>query len=307
MFSVIKSLFKSEPSYGYSVEQIHEEIDTAQDRLIQAADTLLKELKIPTESEVERKAKLLKEIGFHNSETVALAKSLEEERLRQSTYVNEKKQEAELLRYYKQEYPFQKFLTMEEFDRICDKYSLIYSNIGNYIKDVPEKNLLDIKNTSKLKQLDYPEPLTMFQVDAVKAGIKGLSEEEISEVKKGIILTGDQSIYMRHGYYESTSNILTAYYKREITEDWGRSNDYRDVSKVQRTGYMIAAPKSHFLLSDKKNVSEKGFFDYQKVKEPLDPIVFEYCRGEMVRIATKWGTADDQSYLDPKLINETLN
>jgi hypothetical protein len=307
MFAGLKTLFKSMLSYGYTVEQIHEEIDTAQDRLIQSADSLLKELRIPTESEVERKAKLLKEIGFHNSETVAKAKSLEEERIRQNTYVNKKKQEAELLRYYKQEYPFQKFLTMEEFDRICDKYGLIYSNIGNYIKDVPEKNLLDIKNTSRLKQLDYPEPLTMFQVDAVKAEIMGLTEKEISEVKKGIILTGDQSIYMSHGYYDSNSNILTAYYKKEITSNSWRSNDYRDVSKIQRTGYMIAAPKSHFDLSDKKQVSEKGFFDYQRVNEPLDPIVFEYCRGEMVRIATKWGTADDQSYLDPKLVNETLN
>ena len=48
----MKSLFAPK----YTVEQIHEEIDTAQDRLLSQADALLKELNIPTETHIEKKA-----------------------------------------------------------------------------------------------------------------------------------------------------------------------------------------------------------------------------------------------------------
>ena len=313
MLSIIKDLFKSDPKpYAYTVEEIHKEIDTAQDRLIREADKLLRDLKIPTETDIERKAKLLREIGFHNSVTVDQAKSLEQERKRQEIYIKDKKTEAQLLRDYKVSYPFQKFLTISEFDRICDKYGLIYSTISNYIRDVPEKNLLDIKNAAPLKQSDLPKAFILFQIKIDRVTIRGLTDREIEEVKNGIVIDPDLSEYRTWGGdYESNSKVLTAYYKKEVicTSNDGswRDNEKRYISSIKRTGYNIAAPKSHFNLEGTIRITEKGFFITQKISEPLDPIVFEYCRGEMVRIITKWGTEDDQSYLDPKLVNETLN
>jgi hypothetical protein len=44
-----------------------------------------------------------------------------------------------------------------------------------------------------------------------------------------------------------------------------------------------------------------------KTVEVKDPIVFQFCKGDICRIITKWGTSDDQSYLDPLVINETMN
>lgn len=38
-----------------------------------------------------------------------------------------------------------------------------------------------------------------------------------------------------------------------------------------------------------------------------DPVVFEYCKNNICRIVTKWGTEDDQAYLDPLLTNEIEN
>lgn len=41
--------------------------------------------------------------------------------------------------------------------------------------------------------------------------------------------------------------------------------------------------------------------------ELKDPVVFEYYKNNVIRIITKLETEDDQSYLDPNLVNETLN
>lgn len=130
----------------FTVEQIHAEIDTAQERLIDSADKLLAELNIPTESRLEAKANTLEKLGFVNSEPVKQAATIKENRKKTETILVKTKQEAELLRYYKQTYPFQKFLTVAELERICEKYNLIYAPAKNYIKDIPEKNVFEMAN-----------------------------------------------------------------------------------------------------------------------------------------------------------------
>jgi hypothetical protein len=68
----------------------------------------------------------------------------------------------------------------------------------------------------------------------------------------------------------------------------------------------IAAPKSHFNLNG-LDIDGHEASSSETLVLPDDPIVFEFCKGGLVRIITKWGTEDDQSYLDPIVMNEKLN
>lgn len=64
---------------------------------------------------------------------------------------------------------------------------------------------------------------------------------------------------------------------------------------------------SHFDTTGLTQTSTNGFSKTVIHREVKDPVVFEFCKGGFVRIISKWGTDDDQSYLDPSLRNEIEN
>src|ERR1017187_2772863 len=117
------------------IAKIHNEFDTEQERILNEA----KEIINGTSKLFSDKEERLERIGFINTETVVKHK-------KNKDVLIKNKAQAELIEYYKQNYPFQKFITETELDRICDKYKLIYAPISNYIKDVPEKNISEIES-----------------------------------------------------------------------------------------------------------------------------------------------------------------
>ena len=294
------------------VEVIHAEFDSAQDRILDECDKILAELKIPTETQIEKKANMLKELGFVNSETVHQANSLQEKAKKIENQINLTQSQAELIRYFKYKYPFDKFITIDELEKICTKYDLIHAPAQNYVKDIPEKNVLEMKNRRQLDSTDQiPE---LFHVDEVNG------KEEFKKFLKVLgknkpEFTNDEVLelhriyrgYINHGVkswvFGGTSDYMVFYdAKTALNFDFG----IKSYSKVDRSGLFIAAPKSHFNLGGLTKKSKFGFFNVT-VQEVKDPVVFEYCKNDICRIITKWGTEDDQSYLDPSLINETLN
>lgn len=74
VYNLNKELIEKVIPKKVTVEEIHKEFDTAQDRILDECDRVLAELNIPTESKIEKKAKMLEELGFVNSETVHQAK-----------------------------------------------------------------------------------------------------------------------------------------------------------------------------------------------------------------------------------------
>jgi len=134
----------------YTVEEIHEAFDKAEDEVVSECEKLLAELKIPTETQIEKKAELMKQIGFNSSETVTQAQVLKERTEEIKEERNSKKLIADTINEFRVTYPKEKFITEDKLNELCKKYNLMYAPIKNYIKDVPEKNLLDIKNRKSL-------------------------------------------------------------------------------------------------------------------------------------------------------------
>lgn len=296
------------------VAVIHAEFDSAQDRILDECDQILADLKIPTETQVEKKAKMLKELGFVNSETVEQAKRLEENSKEIKQKIDITAKQAETIKYFKQKYPFEKFITTEELDKICNKYNLIHAPVSNYIKDIPEKNVLEMKNCQKLEVDDKCE--TVYRLLELNGDAKKLIN--FLGKKEPLFTLKEADDLCTAGYGNTPTswclqNGDNAWFtiggeklmERELNKEF--FVNYGGCEKIDKSGLFIAAPKSHFNLKGLDKKSKFGFFKVE-VLEVKDPVVFEYCRDGIVRIISKWGNEnEDKAYLDPALQNEILN
>lgn len=270
--------------------QIHAEFDSAQERLMDSATKMLAELNIKTEAGIEKHAKMHENLGFINSKVVAEHKEV-------SGKLNLTKETAELISYYKINYPFQKFLTESELDRICKKYNLIYAPVANYIENVPKKNLLEISNAKALQSSSYPD-----DVHKVKVSFTGSSTNAPIEMKnyfKDPIVVKSNLLSPRSFSLWGYSACLQLGYKGPKPEsDFGI---ILEIITEYKSGLFIAAPKEHFNLKDVNMASQFGyaFSTYFVVK---DPIVFRYCKGGL-QVLSKWGLEAS----DELVVNEKCN
>lgn len=126
------------------IAEIHEEFDTATDKLLaQAKDILCKE--------VGSKGERLKKLGFISTKSASEAETL----IRQQEYNLEISERVEYFRTY---YPNQKFITEVLVSHICKKYGLLFGDASYYIGDVPEKNIVEMENF-KLREDDLDKLL----------------------------------------------------------------------------------------------------------------------------------------------------
>jgi hypothetical protein len=267
------------------IAEIHNEFDTAQERLLLEA----KEIISGTSKFFSEKAERLEKIGFINSNSVVKHKKNKE-------LLVKNRDQAELIEYYKQNYPFQKFLTEEELNRICKKYGLIYAPVSNYIKEVPEKNLLEIESISYLKHVDLPENLKFCKFNFDNSFFFMPTGSWMSIFCKWRYIIPKEI----DGHYRHWSELC-----RELNSRYNTGIEYlvRKVRNIEinKQGLFIAAPKSHF---DLKGLVKEDLlhstFSIVTVKD--DPIVFRYCKGG-IQVISKWGLEGK----DESLINEKMN
>jgi hypothetical protein len=146
----MKNLFKTQEQL---ITELHNEIDSAQERLLNEAKAIINSANLRDEDALADKHLKL---GFVNSEIV---KTISDKR----DLVKISREQAELIERYKQKYPFQKFITVEDFESICKKYNLIFASIDRYKKNVPMKNLLEIESAPELKGKDKEVDMVLFK------------------------------------------------------------------------------------------------------------------------------------------------
>lgn len=264
------------------IAEIHAEFDTAQDRLLKEAKKVLSNGNEAVVSISDR----LKAIGFTSTPT-AKHGSVVKKKLVESS------DEARLIEYYSKEYPFLKFLTESELDRICKKYNLVYAPSDRYTEEVPEKNITDIENAQQLKEIDREPIFTWTDIkyhnENFRGKYLGKGEAEalgLPKVLKGVMLSNwiEVDHYLVKNYNAPVGKYLC---------------DKATCHRQNREGVFIAAPRSHF---NTQGLTKKGlgFFEVFKT-EIKDPIVFRYVRGG-VQVLTKWGLeANDPDLVVPKL------
>ena len=130
--------------YPAIVEEIHNEFYTAGDNILGEAKSLLAQL----ETQDIAKGKRLAAIGFGKTREAVAA--IETENKLATT-----KEIAELVMYYKVNYPNNKFITEEQVKAICEKYGLVCGNTSAYKGFVPENKLALIEKFSLKKGSSY--------------------------------------------------------------------------------------------------------------------------------------------------------
>lgn len=215
--NLLTKLFSSSPKVDEQaiIAEIHNEFDTAQDKLLQQAKQILSELDKFQINKSEIEAMRLQNIGFVNTPLVKKMSEFSVKRQDKESQIVKTKKEAELIQHYQFTYPLMKFLTIEELERICNKYNLIYAPVGNFIKDVPEKNITEIEKSKELLSSDksgtkFFLKVNKFWDDAPKE-IKELlknevlhsktdsespSESEVAELVKTLGYTGSYTGYI---------------------------------------------------------------------------------------------------------------
>jgi DNA-binding MarR family transcriptional regulator len=259
------------------VQEIHNAFDNAQDVLLKEAREIINANKVSNAPHVKK----MEELGFVNSKVVKKASA----RLRKAV---ETAKQAEIVLYYREEYPFLKFLTEEKLDEICEKYNLIYAPVGNYLEDVPEKNLKEIEAAKPLN----PKDARSEEFHTAKFKGKHGTQKERKALENFRVDTKGYSLYTSQARVELDRLGLgkhKLYLERfEFTA--------RDTG-----GLFIAAPKHHFDLSNLSNNKERSFFQLKTTKLE-DPIVFRYVK-HGIQVLSKWGLEAN----DPELANPIDN
>jgi len=128
-------------NYPKEVLEIHNEFNTAADKLLEQANAIIKDSEV-NEPKIDRLAKL----GFKQArEYVQSLTKLESIKL--------SKGQIDLIEYYKRGYPYNKFITEEQVMAICHKYGLVCGDVGRFKGFVPDKNLKEVESF-KIKPKD---------------------------------------------------------------------------------------------------------------------------------------------------------
>lgn len=128
----IKSLFKKKQSVATitaTIEKIHNEFDSASERLLKEAKDI-----IARNKDADKGNRLLA-LGFQSAAPVA-----------QSRENCEKETLSLKIEYYQMWYPNNKFITEDAVKSICEKYGLMFGDAHYYKGDVPEKNLAEMES-----------------------------------------------------------------------------------------------------------------------------------------------------------------
>lgn len=267
-----------------TIEKIHAEFDSAQDRLLEQAKEIISGI------DIDNKAERLEKLGFTGAEVVVKQSKKKE-------ILVKNKSQAELIEYYKQTYPFQKFITESEMDRICEKYGLVYAPVSAYLKDVPEKNLTEIEQAANLKRGDSPWDIEKCRVTLVN-----------------FVFPDRVFINWWYPLYYRLPRIIDRHCRNKYDADDYYKANYKTGSfeymaesveniTISKQGLFIAAPPSHFNKSGLLKKSKYGYFNFSVIiPEVKDPIVFRYVKGG-IQILSKWGPEAS----DPLVVNEKKN
>ena len=281
MFNLFKSKETQEVSkqvltdkkYSSDIEQIHHEFSIAGDELLREAELILATCVVNNVG----KADMLRSLGFNSVPEVKDAMQKEQT-------IKISQQTADLIKYYKEKYPFNRFINEESVERICKKYNLVCGDVGLYKGFVPETNLKQIAKFS-LKEEDKPEWYI------INEGVEHLSSW--TPVK----LDSSDFTPSYENYISSVGNHWTQHaLVNDIYPQFTRIACAKLPSNSALGSFKICAPIKDM---DTAGMRLNG---YKLEKHIPDPIVLQPVVGGYL-IVTAWG--DEAS--DEDVINSTNN
>lgn len=257
MFKLFKKALAPKVDEQAIIAEIHNEFDSAGERLLKEAKAILsKEVDID-------KGERLKNIGFTAAKDAVSVSAIIEEKKKSTELAN-------LIEYYQQWYPNNKFITDEVVKEICKKYNLLFGDSNRYNGSIPDKNITEI------------ESFVLRVEDMVK---RSNLDDYFDRQSRMVQMQYISQLYNSSigGGFNNPKPKYESAIPNEIT--------YR----TEKPPFKICAPESDF---DTRGMQKDG----HELKLIPDPIVLQPVKGGYL-IISKWGfEASDSS-----LTNEKLN
>lgn len=220
MFTIFKKK-QSKKSQEAIIAEIHNEFDSASEKLLQEAKDLLDG--VNTE-----KAERLKSLGFTQSKPVSETREAQQLKARNEEL-------AKRVDYFRQWYPHNKFITEQAVQQICEKYGLVFGDAQYYRGDVPEKNVKEMEVFS-LRKEDIRTESSWEEM--ITRGFRNSMERVISHGPFG------QAIIIRDN--DTVFGI-----------DYGFGDEPRRKQKKTKPAFKICAPESDFDMTMLRSVGHR--------------------------------------------------
>jgi hypothetical protein len=260
----------STSNYPAIVDEIHNEFFTAGDNILNEAKSLLSQL----ETQDIAKGKRLAALGFGKTREAVAA--IETENKLATT-----KEIAELVVYYKVNYPNNKFITEEQVKAICEKYGLVCGETSAYKGFVPESKLKMIESfvVNKKDKRD-----NVIQISKWLFSSQEVLHKLVKEKYPDLIIPYKEMNFYSGGYIK-------------IQGEYAWIKQYQEISF---NSLFICAPQKEMELGLLKKVGNM-FHSVKTVNIP-DPVVLQPVRGGYL-IVCAWG--DEAS--DEIVVNQQMN
>lgn len=282
MFNLFKN--KKTTSYPAIVEEIHNEFNSAGEKLLQEANSLLQELNQKDIAKGER----LAAVGFGKAKEAVTA-------VQAKLKLASTKEVADLAMYYNMNYPNNKFITEAQVKSICEKYGLIFGDTSMYKGFVPESKLKLIENF-KLKGQDkiklYLEITEYHNGDNVELPLSHLTDKDLTDFGIGYLSKRTDYCYITGGDRESLQG--TKLFNDKIYDLFSHLKFVKATVVDQKL--KIVAPQKDMEIPQGKQVV--GY----KIKDIPDPVVLQPVKGGYL-IVCAWG--DEAS--DEIVVNQQMN
>lgn len=262
MFKLFKKAFTPKVNEQAIIAEIHNEFDSAGERLINEAKLI-----IEGKADFYDKAERLLGVGFKNSIEVTGAE-----------HFRSIKEWPQLITSYQQKYPFNKFITHEAAIAICKKYGLVLGDASMYKGTIPNVKLQEIERS----KIDVEDKVVAFVVNDDNEPIRGLIAKDFNtDYTKSCLRS-------KNYFYVSTD------------AEFRKHNNLFGMSTYAKINFdmaclKICAPIKEMIIPKGKQVKNHTIVDVP------DPIVLQPVKGGYL-IVSKWGLeASDSSLTNEKL------
>lgn len=289
------------PSPEAVITAIHNEVDTAQDRILAEAKKIIATAVTKEQLTADKEIKLLEELGFTNSKKVRELKEknalIKQQNASVESALNTAKVNANLIINYSVKYPQYKFITFDVINYIMAKYNLSIGPISAYMSEIPVKNLLELKRGKKVENADI-NTLVLFvkllKEDEWYKGRYPINKNLKEILKKGVIgnaTCNDPRILTK-------ARLINEYF---ICPNFNKFQPSNMVG-LSQASYNVVTFKEDFIIAPVNHFDEKEMSKHSSIAKKEDPIVGTFVEGGAL-VKTKWGLEAN----DPELLNEIEN
>lgn len=308
------SIFKRKEFY--TAEQVHAEVIAQTLVMIESIKQDMQKLSLPEKAQAEKQ--LLASLGLHNTKNMQVIRDAEDKIVEHNNIIETNKRVLKIIEEMHTAFGKKAmYLPMNVFTQILDKYHLSVGSLSDYKGTIPETNLQEIVNASKIVNTlaaeDYKNVVKINPI--AKANRVNIVNQDYDFGLPDFTEERQKVFNVLQQQCPTITESLEKWYRIETIHPHNEKPEYRRFPMIPnkwrrdwdfRTGwnahYMLIAAPSHE-MNTVFEISEKRLTD--------DPIVFSTV-GTGVIIYSMWGEEGDDEVMRKyqelnKFIAENVN